>query len=842
MFKNIKFIILSITLLIFFQSKSQSWVEVMLDTTRTQAEKSEVFDTYWQDKTVEKGKGFKQFKRNEYFVKNRIGQNNQFNQSTNIVEDYRKIQQNISQEKSLGTAGKWVHLGPFGPVPDGGSGRVNCIDFHPSNSSIIMVGAPSGGLWRSTDGGLTWNTNTDDLASIGFSDLAFAPSNGNIVYAATGDKDASDTYAFGILKSIDAGITWSNTSWTADYNYKRLVYRLIVHPSNSDIVYATTSLGFYITIDGGVTWTKKRVGVYKDMEIKPDDPNTVYLATTSSILKSTDAGNTFNILSGFALSYQSSRIEIEVSANDANYVYALAAKSSDNGFGGLYVSTDAGATFTTKATTPNLLGWTVNGTDAGGQAWYDLALEVSPTNKNLIFVGGVNVWRSINGGSSWAISGHWTGANGKPYVHADIHSIKASPHSATEVWACTDGGLSFSANNGASWTERNSQLAIAQIYRMGSSKTVASKILTGWQDNGSNLLNSSWSSVLGGDGMECIIRPDNNNIMFGSLYYGDLYRSVDGGSNWSEISNSITEEGAWVTPYILDPVNPSIIYAGYYNVWKSVNQGSSWTQISSFNSSYQLDVVAVAPSNTQVIWACNASQVYKTTDGGSNWSTISTLPSSGSVNAMAINQVNPNLVWVAISGFYAGDKVYESSDGGLSWTNISGSLPNYPVNTIVNDPNSAHGLYIGTDLGVYYLDDNLTNWIPFMKDLPNVIVTELELYLAGNKVRAATYGRGVWESLRYPLANAIGNQQETAENWVRIYPNPAKDVIYIDFLQKQDNKIQLSVFNSLGDVIYTDFILNNQNYSLNTAQFMPGLYFVKVESDSQIFDYKIIIL
>lgn len=810
---------------------AQQWVDIMQDTSASLQQKSQVFESYWSNKSMEKGKGFKQFKRYEYFLQNRIDNSGRFNQETDIISDYQKANQQAANQKSLGTAGKWIHLGPFGPSNGSGSGRINCISFHPTNANIILVGAPSGGIWRSTNAGGSWTTNTDDLASIGFSDIAFAPSNGNIVYAASGDRDGNDTYTHGILKSTDAGISWNITSWAYDYNYKRQTYRLLVHPTNPDIVYATTSLGLFKTTDGGQNWSRIRVGIYKDMEFKPNDPNTIYIVSTSTVAKSTNGGTTFVILNGFSPGVSLNRLEVAVTAADPDYIYILGAKSSDNGFGGVYLSTDAGTTFSTRATSPNLLGWKSDGSDQGGQGWYDLALEVSQTNKSIILVGGVNVWRSINAGSSWSLSGHWQGS-GAPYVHADIHMIKYSPHNGSTVWACTDGGVSKSTNNGTSWIEKNTQLSIAQMYRLGASKTTASKVLTGWQDNGTSLMSSSWNKVLGGDGMECIVSHDNNNILFGSLYYGNIRRSLNNGSNWSEISGSINDQGAWVTPFIQDPINANLFFAGYTDVWKSANKGNSWSRISNFNTNATIKALSSAPSNSQIIWASNSSGLYRTTNGGQSWTPISSYIGGGDVNSIAINQTNPDIVWVCKSGFYDGDKVFETQDGGSTWTNISGSLPNYPANTIVNDYTSAHGLYLGTDMGVYYRDTLLGDWVYFMKDLPNVIVTELEIFHKDHKIRASTYGRGLWESVLYPYANPIVKNSNNLSKEVIIYPNPAKDVIYIDFINLYQDDLYISVTNAIGDIIYTEYILNKENYSLSSSQFAKGIYFIKISSQT----------
>ncbi len=814
---------------------AQQWATDMQDTSLSLNQQVESFNSYWDNHQYEKGKGYKQFKRNEYFLRNRVGENGQFNPKVDRVADY-KVAKNQMATKSMGAAGKWTQLGPFGPSNGIGSGRINCIDFHPTDANKIIVGAPSGGIWRSTDGGQSWTTNTDDLASIGISDIKYAPSNGNIVYAATGDIDANDTYTHGILKSTDGGNSWNITSWAYNYTDKKKTYRLLVHPTDPDIVYATTSLGFYKTIDGGTTWNRARVGIYKDIEFKPGNPNTIYLATSTRVVRTTDAGVTYVNLQSFS---GSSRVELAVTADDPNYVYALSAKSADGGFNGIYLSTDAGTTFNLKANSPNVLGWNRSGTDSGGQGWYDLSIDASPTNKNKVFIGGINMWTSNNAGANWTMAAFWMGGS-YPYVHADIHTIKYSPHGTTTLWACTDGGVSLSTDNGSTWNEKNTGLSVAQMYRLGGSKTVANKVITGWQDNGSNLMTTSWNFVLGGDGMECIISHSDPMTIYASIYNGSLHRSYNGGSSFSEISGSISETGAWVTPYIMDDNNSSLLLAGYTNVWKTTNKGNSWSTISSWGTT-TINAIASAGTNSSNIWAANASNMYKTTDGGSNWSIVSGNIGSGQVNYIAINKADPNKVWVCKSGFNSGQKVYQTLDGGTSWTNISGTLPNYPVNTIVNAPNTDNGLYIGTDLGVYYYDSNLGDWIPFMKDLPNVIVKELELFEQDDKIRAATYGRGLWESKTYPFANSIKTNNSTNIFDVNIYPNPAKDVVYIDFLSEIPNNYKLQIFNNLGSIINHNTILNKSSNAVNISNLSKGIYFIKIYSDTQQSTHKLVI-
>ena len=836
--RSLKLGLILITTISFqYTSFAQSWVDSMDDPNANFYKTQELANAYFKDKTYEKGKGWKQYKRWEYFMRTRVDSNGHFTHQMEAFKVYNKVQQQYATARlGQGTAGNWTSLGPNGAPQGSGAGRLNCIAFHPTNSNYILAGAASGGIWISTNNGASWKTYTDNLGTLGISSIAFAPSDPKTVYAATGDGDAKDTYTIGVIKSTDGGKHWSLTSLTHPVNSRRLVYKVLVHPTDKNIVYATTSLGIYKTTDGGANWNRIRAGLYRDMEFKPGDPNTIYFATKTFIMKTTNGGSSFTKLN-LTLSTSTNRLELAVTPADAKYLYVLASKASDNGFAGVYRSTNSGTSFTTMATTPNLLGWKSNGSDAGGQGWYDLAIAVSRSNKNTVFVGGVNIWKSTNGGSTWAISAYWKGSGGN-YVHSDIHGLEFSPHNSATLWACSDGGAYVSTNTGTSWTAKNSGLQIGQIYRLGASATNANKIMTGWQDNGSSLMTNSWNRVLSGDGMECIIDYSNNNYMYGSLYYGKIFRSSNGGNSWFDITNGISEKGDWVTPYVMDQSNSSVLTAGYVNVFRTSNRGSSWTKISNFPSSNKpITALAVAPSNAQVIYISSPQSFKKTVNGGQTWTNMTSV--GGNVTYFAVHPTKPNTLWVTIGGFNYSKKVMKSIDGGQSWKNITDSLPNLPVNCIVYEKNSANGIYIGTDVGVYYRDDNLNRWVPFMKNLPNVIVKELEIYYPDNKIRAATYGRSLWESVTYAYANSI-DKKDKAQNQLKVYPNPASDKIHIDMSDLVYQNVNIKIINSMGAMVKTVNMQNTSDLNIPISDLSNGIYFIELQTDNNLYFGKFI--
>ena len=657
------------------------------------------------------------------------------------------------------TTANWVPLGPFGDPIGSNAGRMICVRFHPTNPNIIYVGTASGGMWMSNDAGNTWTTTTDNLGSLGVSDIAIDPSNPNIIYIATGDIDAGDTYSIGVYKSTDGGLTWNPTGLTFTTNQRRRIGRLLINPQNPSTLFAFTSAGIYRTRNAGASWTLIQAGNFKDGEFKPNDTTIVYGVTSSNFYRSTNGGNTFTSVSYGAVG-SIIRLSVAVTPANPNYVYLLGSLN-DYSYGGVYLSNASGAagTWTVMSTTPNIFDWSTNGSGIGGQGWYDIAIGVSPTNPNEIVCGGVNSWRSTNGGASWTLYTHWYGGGGKPYVHADLHDVQYT--SSNTVYLATDGGLFRTTNGGTSFSPINGAMNIAQIYKLGLSATSSSLIVTGHQDNGTNKWNgTSWTEIYGGDGADCFISWNNNNTIVASYIQGDFQRSTNGGASWTSIAPPTSQSAAWVAPIIQHPTNPNTFLCGYENVWISNNQGTSWTQPGVVGSgSGDILGVKVAPSNTNVIYAFRSYELYRSANNGAVWTNISSgLPVGyAAITDIAIDNTNENNIYVTFSGYSSGNKVFHSTNGGASWTNYSAGLPNIPVNCIVYTKNSPGAIYIGTDVGVYYREATMSSWLPYSQGLPNVIVNDMEIDYLSNKLRAATYGRGVWETDLYSNPTAVPN-------------------------------------------------------------------------------------
>ena len=460
----------------------------------------------------------------------------------------------------------------------------------------------------------SWQTFTDELTNLGISDLAIDPTNPNIMYLATGDRDGADTYSYGLLKSTDGGLTWGTTglSFNVSKNYR--IGRVNIDPDNTDIIIAATNGGVYRSTDAGNTFTLEQIGSFYGLHIGNGD--TAYATTSGSspkVYRSVDAGDTWQQLSNGLPTSGKRRCELAVS-NTPGTLYVVYG-DSNNGYGGVYRSKNGGNSWTQMSSTPNIMGWSNTGSGSGGQAWYDMSIACDPNNENTIYVGGVNIWKSTNGGSTWSIVGHWYGAGSTPYVHADHHDAIFRPNTS-ELYVGTDGGVYKTTNGGASWSDLNDGMNISKYYKISQSTSDTYLIVAGAQDNGSHLRSNTfnWSEVTGGDGMDNGVDAVNDNILYTSVYYGDFYRSNNGGAFFSPINNlSPAGSGNWVTPFNVDPVVSNTIYAGFTRLWKSVNGGQSWsaTSTNNVNGNSNIDEFEVAKSNANFIYVLINQNVYK---------------------------------------------------------------------------------------------------------------------------------------------------------------------------------------------------------------------------------------
>ncbi len=792
------------------------------------------FNDYWKDKTVTKGSGYNLFRRWEWFWEQRVDRDGNFPPNDVVVREWSRYSKDHTSHAMTGITSNWTSMGPDSTKSGyAGLGRINCIAFHPTDANTFWVGTPSGGLWKTTDFGNSWTTSYTNQPVLGVSDIVIDPNNPQIMYIATGDGDfgslsaltasgKGDTKSIGVLKSTDGGQNWDSTGLSWNVSFVGLIRKLALNPVNTGMLFAATSNGIYKTINGGTNFTQVKDGYFIDIAFNPGNSSIIYAATccirnsnyeiirSAQIYRSVDGGDNWDSVTQFT---EVGRIKLAVTPQRSTQVEAICTNPS-NGLEGLYVSVNNGLRFdkfltvTTDCSNNMLHAYTnpdQQSNSCGGQGYYDLCYLINPNDYNERWIGGVNTWKSNDPqGQVWAAKTMWTGNSSQnpgnlPVTHADKHWFAFHPLRPGTLFDANDGGLYYTTDGGTNWIDISKKLTIGQIYKIGCSASNPDLVMGGFQDNGSQLYNAGkWlaPNVIGGDGMECLIDYSNPNIKYASYSYGVIKRTTD--PNWlrdsvSVISDNIpnTPRGAWVTPYVIHPTDPATLYAGYNDIYKTSNRGDDWKQVSNLPAPVPGDAtlrtICISKSNPKVMFAATKYTLYKTANEWSSQETV-TLPSANiMLTGIAIQPKHPDTVYITFSGYTAGSKVFRSYNGGGNWDNISGSLPNLPVNCIEYQDNAKDGLYIGTDAGVYFRNSSMTDWILFSTGLPNVVVTELEIQYSGSKIRAATYGRGLWQSDLYSPSGI----DDKLKAGIHLFPNPTKGLVQIsldagvqDVLQK----------------------------------------------------------
>ncbi len=693
------------------------------------------------------------------------------------------------------TLPQWQNIGPapmvsskVGQQKINVSGRVRALAIHPTDPNIVYLGAAQGGVWKTVNGGDSWMPLTDNQASLSMGALALDPQNPDVIYAGTGEptQGLDNYYGAGILKSTDGGVTWSRIG--VDVFNGLGVARILVHPTNSNIVYAASSKagqagpvtpirGLFRSQDGGLTWkgllTCSDCFGASDMEIDGSNPNVLYAAFQGyGVFKSTDGGNNWAQLTNNLPSPQQvnvGRVILTVSRSNPSVVYA-SYQIITNTFDGalVFVTADSGANWTQIDTG----GYNF----CGSQCWYSHVVEVDPANQNVLYAGGTAnysgnseadftvrqvVIKTTDGGTNWLDLSDNSAPNKS--LHPDMHVIAFAPSNSQTVWVGNDGGVWRSTDGGATWTNRNTNLATLQFTGIAVDPTNPAIIQGGMQDNNKAFTldggsTPGWTAVDVGDGGAAAIDPFNPTIWYGTRFRISFQRNDQGSGLtgfWPFKTNGLDSEdrSLFYVPIAADSSTQGVLYLGTFRVYKTTNRGDSWTAISPDLSNGQgyVSAVAPAPSDATTVWAGTSDgNVQVTTNSGGNWSNTAKAPLPGRyVSRIAVSPTNAQIAYVVFSGFNThtpGQEghVFKTSNGGASWQNISGNLPDVPVQTIALDASRPGTVYIGTDTGVFRTTNDGASWIPFNNGMANVAVVDLILTGNNNTLIAATHGRSVY--------------------------------------------------------------------------------------------------
>lgn len=726
------------------------------------------------------------------------------------------------QESILQGLQGWTGLGP-GNV----GGRTRALLINPRTPDIMYAAAVSGGVWKTTDGGRgerSWQPLTDLLPTLAVSALAFDPVNPEIIYAGTGEGyfNADATRGAGIFRSFDGGNTWRRLDGTGtpDFYY---VNDIVVSPNNSSRIYAATRKGVMRSVDGGSTWTavvnEQNFGGCSDLAIRTDRTTDVVFAacglTTNfkapassppaSIYRNENAASGFGNWEVVYTEAGMARTSLAIAPSNQNVVYAVSSesgagggtphtlhavfRSTGGGEAGSWVKVNDGSSSKLNAALFTNAFFAFQNECNGGfnqtyaQGWFSNVIAVDPLNENSVWVGGVDLFRSDDGGVNWGMASFWQEPkNSLRYVHADHHAIVFHPqfngNTNRTMIVGTDGGIFQTENsraqtatgnrapcspetNKVAWTSLNNGYAVTQFYH-GAAFPYGASYLGGAQDNGVVMGSDAegvngWREILDGDGGYVAVDPASPNIVYAESTGLSLMKSTEWGANFHQATTNINDEGfGFIVPFVMDPSDRNRLWLGGIRLWRTKNGADSWAPASARLNGMTTAVAVAQGDGNFVLAGTDQGNIHRTTNGLSAtdsaiWPDIK--PRTGTVSSLAFDPTNRDIAYATYSNF--GNKhVWRSVNGGANWLPIDGNgasaLPDIPVNCIIVDPTNPQRLYVGTDIGVYTSPDGGVTWAVENTGFANVPVEWLSVSSFGGVTHlfAFTRGRGAW---RVPL-------------------------------------------------------------------------------------------
>jgi hypothetical protein len=658
----------------------------------------------------------------------------------------------------------WLELGPKPITNPSGvftwgnspfSGRVTAIAINGSNPSIIYLGAAQGGVWKSTDGGTTWNPLSDSQLSLAVGSITLTP-DGKTVYVGTGEPNHSGDsyYGVGLLKSSDGGKSW--TTLGASYFASSAISSVVVSPGNPNRLLVSTTyayccgewgfpientngIGIFLSTDGGLSWTETISSLFGFSNIVSDATSTNVLYAgdyKGAVWRSTDSGSTWSQLVSYSNPNLQGRVVVATTPAKPGVLYQ-AFGNSTGGLIGIFRYNLSTAVETSLGIPPKP---TVDPANKKGpcnsQCWYDLVLSPDPSKANVLYFGGVDLYVSVDSGNTWSDIGGYSGT-----IHPDQHALTFLSTSSSTIFSGNDGGIWKSTDRGTTWTDLSSGLGTVQFDSLaGSSPTF---LFGGTQDNGciQHGTGTVWTALVTGDGGWSGYETSNPSIMYCSQPYPKFAKSTDGGLTWAYATTGLnsSDVSTFYAPAAQDPNHAGTIYLGSIRVYKTTDYAQSWVDVSGVLSGNRITTLAVAPSNSSVVYLGDeVGNVKVSNNAGKTWQVAFSLVSS-SVTCIAIDPTNANVAYVAFANTLT---VYKLSFQSGLWLSTQLAALTASTDVIKIDP-TTKAIYVGTDSGVAYSTDAGTTWASPGTGLPNVAVFAL-LITSSGQVIAGTHGRGAW--------------------------------------------------------------------------------------------------
>jgi photosystem II stability/assembly factor-like uncharacterized protein len=770
---------------------------------------------------------------------------------------------------------EWEEAGP-----ENIGGRITDIEVGPGNIDVIYIGAASGGVLKTVDGGGEWTNVFANYPTISIGDIAIDPNNSNVLYVGTGEANSSSFSFFGsgIYKSTDAGAHWEFSG----LEQSAYIGRIVVDPNNSQRIFAaacgnlfttTDQRGVYRSTDGGQSWervlfiTDSTAAI--DLVQNPENPDILYAAmwervrglnyrrsfgNSSGIWKTTDGGDNWTELTnGLPAGNDVGRIGLAIAKSNPDVLYAF---YDNQDFVGVYKTTNGGVQWT--PTNHNQ----IQGMNSSF-GWYFGQVRVDPVDENRFYLLGMELWTSDDGGNSYDnLAGYWNFDE----IHVDHHAMWIDENTG-RVFEGNDGGLYYSDSHGQSWTKINN-LPITQFYAIDIDFNNPERLYGGTQDN--NTIRTltgeldDWQPILGGDGMYTLVDYTDPTFIYAESQWGNLNRSSDLGYDfiWIGVPGS-TDRTNWSSPYVQDPEEPSVIYFGTYRIWKGTEYGLTWDIISDDltkggdgSSFHTITTVGISKiDHNKIIAGSDDGLVHITTDGGNNWSNITEGLPDRWITSVVFDPFEENTIYATLSGFRWDEPlphVFKSTDLGETWINISGNLPEIPVNEILCDPEFEDRYFLATDAGLFSTEDGGENWYGISAGIPNSPVVALKIHEPTLTLVVGTYGNSMYKIDLDDIVNHVASPVDGNGYFeMNVFPNPVSTVATIGFTVDSPCDISVRVFDINGKVVNNIFdgamhagqqTLHWNGSNNNGDPCADGIYFCRVSGNGKASEKKIVLM
>lgn len=799
---------------------------------------------------------------------------------------YRALQQARLEaqfkNESYGFDQTWTTVGPSNI-----GARINTIAIHPANDDIMLVGFARGGVWRTIDGGQNWLPIFDEQAYLAIADITFDPNNPNTIYVGTGDPNISGYPAIGdgIWRSTDGGDSWENIGPGDDFT---IVSHVRVKPDDSNTLFVGTmglpfvrnsDRGLYRSQDGGQTWEQSlfvadSAGII-DIVIHPERPEVIYVSSwnrirtnqislatglDAKIWRSSDSGDTWEQLTAGLPTEEMSRIGLAVAPSNAEHLYAVYTAANYQ-LAEVYESNDGGDNWAPVLDT--LSEFELSPDVYRSFGWYFGKIRVHPQNEDDITVLAVDLWRSSNGGFDWNMAAPiwWTYE-----VHADKHDLVWN--SRGEAILATDGGLYRSSDDMLTWQDAEN-IPTTQFYRVAVNPHEPDWYYGGAQDNGSTggvVADVPWLRIYGGDGFQMAFHPDSSNIYYAETQRGRINMTFDNGETWGYTMGGDAFTGErrnWDMPYFISTHDPAVLYTGASSMFRGERQpdiyNHNWQRIgpvltdepTAISSYHTITTVHESPVAEGLLYAGTADgNVWRHQygDDSLDWVAIYQELPDRYVSEVKASPSYADLVYVSMSGYKDNEfspYLFRSEDRGETWSSIAGDLPNLSINDLYILPNTNDSiLFVATDGGVYGTSNAGENWHRLGSNMPFVPVYDLEYDPQDEELIAGTFARSI---MAYPLDSILAGpppivsaREIATPDWnVRLWPNPfaKEESIQLQWDGMEPGDASLVWLNATGQVVgnYTvRFPSDKGQISAEVPATLPsGTYYLQLRKDQQ---------